>query len=115
MSDRREFLAAAAAAATAMVLPAQAREASGQSQVLGTAHWTVKRAGADNVKLFVWRKQVAGTARAPARARRTGRSCTTCSMDGSASRRPFTQADEPGPADVAAEIARVFELIGRAR
>ena len=60
MSRRREFLASAAAAATAAVLPAHAREPPAQSQVLGTAHWTVKRSGADHVKLFLWRKQVAG-------------------------------------------------------
>jgi pimeloyl-ACP methyl ester carboxylesterase len=29
----------------------------GQGEVSGTEHWTVKRAGADNVKLFLWRKQ----------------------------------------------------------
>ena len=30
----------------------------GEAEVSGSEHWAVKRAGADNVKLFLWRKQL---------------------------------------------------------
>ena len=58
--QRRDFLASAAAAATAAVLPVEAREPSTQAQIVGTTHWTVKKTGAADVKLFLWRKQAAG-------------------------------------------------------
>jgi len=57
---RRSFLAAAAASCAGLALPAQdARADPGTlAEVSGTAHWAVKRAGSDNVKLFLWRKQL---------------------------------------------------------
>ena len=62
--SRRDFLTAVAAAVAAVSLPAEETHAQervqsgGLAKVSGTEHWTVKRAGADNVKLFLWRKQV---------------------------------------------------------
>ena len=60
---RRDFLVAVGAAcATGSIARQQANaEPSGQSGVLevaGQEHWTTKRVGADNVKLFLWRKQL---------------------------------------------------------
>ena len=63
-SSRRTFIAAGAAALAASSLPAPAARAqpsvqsAGLAEVSGTEHWTVKRAGADNVKLFLWRKRL---------------------------------------------------------
>ena len=64
------FIAAGAAALAASTLPspqvraqASARPA-GLAAVSGTEHWTVKRAGADNVRLFMWRKQLQNPAAA---------------------------------------------------
>jgi len=57
--SRREFLAAAAAALAAVSLPAEeARAQNAAAEVAGTEHWTIKRAGADNVRLFLWRKRL---------------------------------------------------------
>src|SRR5438045_1345794 len=58
--SRRRFFNAAAAACAGMALPSgdAAAEAEPLAEVIGTAHWTVKRAGADNVKLLMWRKQL---------------------------------------------------------
>jgi len=58
-ASRRSFLAAAAAACAGMAVGVEdARAQSGSlAEVSGTEHWTVKRAGRDNVKLFLWRKQ----------------------------------------------------------
>ena len=60
--SRRDFLAAAGVALAAASLPAET--ARGQSpvpsaagDVTGTDHWTIKRAGADNVKLYLRRKR----------------------------------------------------------
>ena len=57
---RRLFLAAAAAACAGVAL--RAEDASAQSaplaEVSGTEHWTIKRAGSDKVKLFLWRKRL---------------------------------------------------------
>jgi pimeloyl-ACP methyl ester carboxylesterase len=57
---RRSFLAAAAAACAGVAL--RPEDASAQSaalaEVSGTAHWTIKRAGSDKVKLFLWRKRL---------------------------------------------------------
>src|SRR5258708_26802204 len=72
--SRRDFLGVAALALAATALPGEEARGEAQSQtgglaaVSGTEHWTVKRAGADNVKLFLWRKRlqnaaVGGTAR----------------------------------------------------
>ena len=60
---RRDFLTAAAAAVAALSVPAEEahaqRLAAGNlAEVVGTEHWTTKRAGADNVRLFMWRKQL---------------------------------------------------------
>jgi pimeloyl-ACP methyl ester carboxylesterase len=63
--SRRSFLAAAGSALAAVSLPAG--NAAGQSptppaalaEVAGSDHWTVKRAGADNVKLYLRRKRLA--------------------------------------------------------
>ncbi len=62
---RRSFLAAAAATVAAASLPAggaRAQPASPPSgalpEVSGTEHWTSKRAGAENVRLFLWRKRL---------------------------------------------------------
>jgi pimeloyl-ACP methyl ester carboxylesterase len=57
-------MAASAAALVAAALPASETLAqpsvppAGVAEVTGTEHWTVKRAGADNVKLFMWRKRL---------------------------------------------------------
>src|SRR5439155_21110519 len=61
---RREFLAAVAAVVAVASLPSEEAHAQdrgrsgGLAEVSGTEHWTVKRVGADNVKLFLWRKQL---------------------------------------------------------
>jgi pimeloyl-ACP methyl ester carboxylesterase len=63
--SRRDFLAAAGAACAAVSLAGQ--EARGQANapsrvladVAGEEHWAVKRAGADDVRLFLWRKRLA--------------------------------------------------------
>ena len=63
-NSRRGFLAVTAATvATASLAGRNARAeqdiaASGLAEVSGTEHWTVKRVGADDVKLFLWRKQL---------------------------------------------------------
>src|SRR5947207_6390592 len=62
--SRRGFLAAVGVACTAAALPtpelrAQSSAKSGAlAEVSGTEHWTTKRAGADSVKLFLWRKRL---------------------------------------------------------
>lgn len=61
---RRDFLALVAAAVAAVSLRSEEAHAQerarsgGLAEVSGTEHWTVKRAGADNVKLFLWRKHL---------------------------------------------------------
>jgi pimeloyl-ACP methyl ester carboxylesterase len=60
---RRDFLVAVGAAcATGSIARQQANaEPSGQlgvREVAGQEHWATKRVGADNVKLFLWRKQL---------------------------------------------------------
>ena len=63
-NSRRGFLAVTAATvATASLAGHNTRAeqdiaASGLAEVSGTEHWTVKRVGADDVKLFLWRKQL---------------------------------------------------------
>ena len=58
--SRRDFIAGAAATLAAAALPAtDAHAQSPAGAVAGTEHWTTKRAGADNVKLFMWRKRAA--------------------------------------------------------
>ena len=63
-TGRRDFLASAAAALTTAAMPAHEGHAQQPSppketaEVAGTAHWTVKQAGADSVKLFMWRKHL---------------------------------------------------------
>ena len=58
--SRRTFLLAAAAASVGLAARAgDTRAESGAlAEVSGTEHWTVKRAGSDNVKLFLWRKRL---------------------------------------------------------
>ncbi len=58
--SRRGFLAAAAAACAGLnVRVEEAFADSGAlAEVVGTAHWTVKRSGSDSVKLFLWRKRL---------------------------------------------------------
>jgi pimeloyl-ACP methyl ester carboxylesterase len=64
LPSRRDFLAALAALgaasgappAAAAASPSEPAETAGLS---GTAHWAVKHVGADSVKLFLWRKQLA--------------------------------------------------------
>src|SRR5438093_466182 len=63
-NSRRGFLALNAAAVATASLPARSARAeqkiaaSGLTEVSGTEHWTLKRVGADDVKLFLWRKQL---------------------------------------------------------
>ena len=69
---RRDFLAAAAATFAAASLPAetvQAQQSGALGEVAGAEHWTTKRAGGDNVRLFMWRKRLASPSAA---ARRRG-------------------------------------------
>jgi pimeloyl-ACP methyl ester carboxylesterase len=67
--SRRDFITGAAAATiAAATLPAsgsaqaqtqtQAAPARSSGAVVGYEHWAVKRAGNDNVRLFMWRKQL---------------------------------------------------------
>lgn len=62
--SRREFLATTAVATlAAAALPtsqanAQAARPGTAADVEGQEHWTVKRAGGENVRLFMWRKQL---------------------------------------------------------
>src|SRR6202158_2728138 len=58
--SRRAFLLAAAAASAGLSIRAgdTRAETGALAEVSGTEHWTVKRAGSDNVKLFLWRKQL---------------------------------------------------------
>jgi pimeloyl-ACP methyl ester carboxylesterase len=68
-TSRREFFGVAAAALAAAALPpkaAQAQSAPTTAAVAGTEHWTTKRAGADKVKLFLWRKGLRDSAAAAA-------------------------------------------------
>jgi pimeloyl-ACP methyl ester carboxylesterase len=68
--SRRDLLGAAALVLAASVLPheeARAQpqgKAGGLAPVSGTEHWTAKRAGTDNVKLFLWRKRLQNPAAA---------------------------------------------------
>jgi pimeloyl-ACP methyl ester carboxylesterase len=62
--SRRGFLAAASTLAVASQAPreAQAQQPSGgNAQIAGSEHWTTKQAGADKVRLFMWRKQSRAT------------------------------------------------------
>src|ERR1700674_1197494 len=58
--SRRSFLAAAAASCAGLAVRVEDAHAESAplAEVSGTQHWTVKRAGSDNVKLFLWRKQL---------------------------------------------------------
>jgi pimeloyl-ACP methyl ester carboxylesterase len=77
--SRRDFLtvtAAAAAALAATALPvsqahAEPARAGTAAAVDGFEHWTVKRVGNDNVRLFMWRKQLRDSARSVGNARGT--------------------------------------------
>jgi pimeloyl-ACP methyl ester carboxylesterase len=75
--SRRHFIAASAAALVASSLPALAARAqpsvqsAGLAEVTGAEHWTVKRAGADNVRLFLWRKRLKDAAASTAARRGT--------------------------------------------
>jgi len=64
MSERREFLAAGAGLAATSLLTACASTPPEQDvAVAGTAHWTTKRTGAGDVRLFMWRKRAADTSK----------------------------------------------------
>jgi pimeloyl-ACP methyl ester carboxylesterase len=75
-ATRREFLAALAALGAAATAPGANAAAEPPVQpgdrpaVVGTEHWTVKRAGSDSVRLFLWRKQLQSRAAAGADAHR---------------------------------------------
>ena len=61
--SRRTFLAAATAlAATPLATERAAAQADGstnaRAEVVGSEHWTIKRADGQSVKLFLWRKSV---------------------------------------------------------
>jgi pimeloyl-ACP methyl ester carboxylesterase len=75
-STRRDFLVAiGAACATGSIARQQANaEPSGQPgalEVVGQEHWTTKRAGADSVRLFLWRKRLKDAAASAAGRRGT--------------------------------------------
>ena len=67
-SSRRDFLAVAAATLGASALASCAQAPAGVAgraggamtagEIVGSEHWTIKRAGNDNVRLFMWRKQL---------------------------------------------------------
>ena len=64
-AGRRAFLAAGAgivgaASAPAVAASSAAGGASGLAKVLGTEHWTTRSAGGETVRLFMWRKRLAG-------------------------------------------------------
>src|SRR5437773_4809730 len=73
--SRRDCLGAAALALAASALPHEEARAQAQTgslpAVSGTEHWTVKRAGADSVKLFLWRKRLKDAAASTAARRGT--------------------------------------------
>jgi len=73
--SRRNFLGTAALALAVSALPreeARAQtQAGGLAAVSGTEHWTTKRAGADSVKLFLWRKRLKDAAASTAARRGT--------------------------------------------
>jgi pimeloyl-ACP methyl ester carboxylesterase len=66
--SRRSFLAAAAAACAGLSVPIERAHAESgtPAEVIGTEHWTVKQAGSDKVRLFLWRKQLRNRAGAGA-------------------------------------------------
>jgi pimeloyl-ACP methyl ester carboxylesterase len=62
--SRRDFLAAVATLVAASLTPEEGRaqtrtQSPALAEVAGAEHWTVKRAGSDSVKLFLWRKRLA--------------------------------------------------------
>jgi pimeloyl-ACP methyl ester carboxylesterase len=64
--SRRGFLAAAAVTFAAASLPAEnarAQQPGTLADVTGSEHWTVKRAGSESVRLFLWRKRTSETRR----------------------------------------------------
>ncbi len=68
-SSRREFLTLASAATASLAtaaLPAQA-QTTRSGEVVGREHWAVKRAGHDDVRLFMWRKVLRNPDAAPKR------------------------------------------------
>lgn len=100
--SRRDFLAAAAAAtaaATSSGAAAQPRvEAGALAEVVGTEHWTIKRVGAENVRLFLWRKQLKNAAAAGAS--REARQGTILFVHGSSmSSTPVFDLQLPGKPD----------------
>ena len=97
--SRRDFLGAAALVLAASALPheeARAQpqgKAGGLAPVSGTEHWTAKRAGTDDVKLFLWRKRLQD----PAAASGPMRSGTILFVHGSSvSARPVFDLQIPG-------------------
>lgn len=63
-NSRRDFFSTtalatlAAAALPASQTSAQTARPGPQEDVVGQAHWAIKRAGGENVRLFMWRKQL---------------------------------------------------------
>jgi pimeloyl-ACP methyl ester carboxylesterase len=69
--SRREFFSTAAVAALAVVpatqAAAQTTTPAKPLDTVGTEHWTTKRADGQDVRLFVWRKQLKNASSAPRR------------------------------------------------
>ena len=64
-AGRRTFLAIGAGIAGAAVAPpARAASAAGRvpglAKVTGSEHWTTRQAGGETIRLFMWRKRLAG-------------------------------------------------------
>jgi len=67
-APRRRFMVAAAAFGAAALAPeAGAQPAATPRSVVGSEHWAVKRVGAQEVRLYLWRKRLADPAGAPHR------------------------------------------------
>ncbi len=57
-NSRRQFLAATVTlAAAAFPAHAQTAQSGAQAELVGQAHWTVKRVNGEDVRLFMWRKE----------------------------------------------------------
>ena len=91
---RRNFFTRAGLAALVTVPLAQSPYALAQSSLaaatkslatVGTEHWTIKRAGGQDVRLFMWRKVLRDPTAAPRRGRarpRAARRAARCDRDG---------------------------------
>jgi hypothetical protein len=100
--SRREFFSTAAVAALAAVpatqVVAQTATPVKPLDTIGTEHWTTKRADGQDVRLFMWRKQLKNPSNAPRRGTLVfvhGSSVSstpvlTCRLPGGPSRPPWT-------------------------